>query len=200
MLLFRKPEPKTIRDFLDSQAKLELSYAAVGATGTNPPSGFIVDHTRAELGRGEQVFEKARSALNSWQHLQLGWLSAWPAEASVREGEVIAIVAQSLSLWWLNACRIVCVIDETSGGRRFGFANGTLPDHAGTGEERFLVEMDDNGTVWYDILAFSRPKHFLARTGYPYVRHVQKRFGKQSASLMKQIIKNSIEQKANSYV
>ena len=69
MLLFRKPEPKTVRDFLDSQAKLELSYAAVGATGTNPPSGFIVDHTRAELGRGEQVFEKARSALNSWQHL-----------------------------------------------------------------------------------------------------------------------------------
>jgi uncharacterized protein (UPF0548 family) len=197
MLTFRKPEPDTIQEFLDCQAKLEFSYSAVGATGTKPPSGFVVDHTRAELGRGEQVFEKARSALNSWQHLQLGWLNTWPAEASVREGEVIGIVARSLGLWWLNACRIVYVINETSGAKRFGFANGTLPDHAGTGEERFLVEMDDDGTVWYDILAFSRPQHFFARIGYPYVRHVQKRFGKQSASLMKQIINDSFEHKEN---
>jgi uncharacterized protein (UPF0548 family) len=46
----------------------------------------------------------------------------------------------------------VYVIDEQ---KRFGFAYGTLPEHAGSGEERFLVEMDDEQTVWYDILAIA---------------------------------------------
>ena len=37
--------------------------------------------------------------------------------------------------------------------RKFGFAYGTLPDHAATGEERFLIEWNqDDDSVWYDIL------------------------------------------------
>ena len=47
-----------------------------------------------------------------------------------------------LGLWWLNACRIVYVVDEAGPVTKFGFAYGTLPGHAGTGEERFLVEWD----------------------------------------------------------
>ena len=43
--------------------------------------------------------------------------------------------------------------------QRFGFAYGTLPDHAGSGEEGFLVEWGrEEGSVWYDILALSRPR------------------------------------------
>src|SRR5262245_46391050 len=42
---------------------------------------------------------------------------------------------------------------------RHGFASGTLPAHAESGEERFIVEWDRaDGGVWYDILAFSRPR------------------------------------------
>ena len=45
------------------------------------------------------------------------------------------------------------VVDKVD---KFGFAYGTLPDHAGSGEERFLVEWDqDEGSVWYDIRVFS---------------------------------------------
>lgn len=69
--------------------------------------------------------------------------------------------------------------------KRFGFAYGTLPDHAGSGEERFVVEWDpEDGGVWYDILAFSRPQHVLARLGYPVVRLTQNRFGRESAAAM----------------
>ena len=57
------------------------------------------------------------------------------------------------------------MIDEGLREKKFGFAYGTLPDHAGSGEERFLVEMDDEEIVWYDILAFSRPNRVLARIG-----------------------------------
>ena len=61
----------------------------------------------------------------------------------------------------------------------------TLPGHVESGEERFLAEWDrgDDG-VWYDILAFSRPNHVLTRLGYPVVRRLQKRFGRDSAAAM----------------
>jgi uncharacterized protein (UPF0548 family) len=126
--------------------------------------------------------------LENWQQFQLGWLEAWPNSRSIREGEVVAIVAHAIGLWWLNACRIVYVIDEQSERKKFGFAYGTLPEHTGSGEERFLVEMDETETVWYNILAFSRPHGPLTHLGYPYMRHLQKQFGKQSAAAMRQVI------------
>ena len=72
-------------------------------------------------------------------------------------------------------------MDERDGPvTKFGFAYGTLPEHAESGEERFLIEWDraGDGGVWYDILAFSRPRQFLARLGHPWVRRLQKRFGR----------------------
>jgi uncharacterized protein (UPF0548 family) len=186
MLLLRRPTAETIRVFLAAQAGLNLTYTAVGATATTPPAGYVVDHTRILLGEGERVFVAARAALERWQQFRLGWLEAVPEDTPMEEGQVVAILARSLGLWWLNACRIVAVVNEDGPVRRFGFAYGTLPDHAGSGEERFLVEWDRAaGGVWYDILAFSRPRHVLARLGYPSVRRVQKRFGRESAAALR---------------
>jgi uncharacterized protein (UPF0548 family) len=68
---------------------------------------------------------------------------------------------------------------------KFGFAYGTLPEHAESGEERFLIEWDrGENSVWYDILAFSRPRHWLARLGYPLTRRLQARFRRDSAAAM----------------
>ena len=185
MLFLRRPTAETIQAFLAAQAKLDLTYSAVGATATTPPAGYVVDHTRIKLGEGEKVFVAAKAALERWQQFRLGWLEASPDDTPIKEGQVVAILARSLGLWWLNACRIVAVVDEDGPVRRFGFAYGTLPDHAGSGEERFLIEWDrQEGSVWYDILAFSRPRHFLARLGYPWVRRVQKRFGWESGAVM----------------
>ena len=72
---------------------------------------------------------------------------------------------------------------------RYGFAYGTLPGHAESGEERFAVEWDQaDGGVWYDILAFSRPNHLLARLGYPLTRRTQKRFARVSAAAMQKAV------------
>jgi hypothetical protein len=104
----------------------------------------------------------------------------------------VAVVARLFGLCWVNACRVVYVVDEGGPVQRFGFAYGTLPDHAASGEERFLVEWDrEGGGVWYDILAFSRPRHVLARLGYPWVRRVQRRFGRDSAAAMARALGNS---------
>jgi uncharacterized protein (UPF0548 family) len=185
MKSLRRPSDALMRVFLASQAKLDFTYAAVGASATVTPPGYFVDHTRIKLGEGEAVFQAAKAALAAWDQFKLGWVEAWPPEAPIKVGEPVGIVARRLGVWWLNACRIVYVVDEDGPITRYGFANGTLPDHAGTGEERFLIEWNrSSGEVSYDILAFSRPHHCLSRVGYRYMRRVQRRFGLESSSAM----------------
>lgn len=195
MLSLWKPSAESISLFLACQAKHDFTYTAVGATATTPPAGYVVDHTRVKVGEGEAVFNAAAAALRRWEQFNLDWLEAWPPNTPIKAGEVVAIVARSIGLWWLNACRIVYVIDEAGPITTFGFAYGTLPGHAGSGEERFLIEWDQsNNSVWYDILAFSRPQHFLVRLGYPWMRHVQRRFGRESAAAMQRAIRKTSSQ------
>jgi uncharacterized protein (UPF0548 family) len=189
MLSLRKPAANRLRDFLAAQAQLDFTYPAVGATAALPPAGFVVDRTRARLGEGAETFAAARDALLRWEHFRLGWVETWPPEVPLQPGQVVAVLARLFGLWWLNACRIVYVVDEEGPVRRCGFGYGTLPEHAESGEERFAVEWHEgDGSVWYDILAFSRPRHLLARLGYPFARRLQKRFGRDSAAAMRRAV------------
>jgi hypothetical protein len=43
--------------------------------------------------------------------------------------------------------------------------------------------------VWYDILSFSRPRHILARLGYPIFRRKQLQFGRESAAAMLRLVR-----------
>lgn len=185
MLSLQRPSPDTIRRFLSAQAEADFTYPAVGATAGQPPAGFVVAHTQIKLGEGEKTFQIAKSGLQRWDQFNLGWLEAWSPERQIRPGEVMAVLARTIGLYWLNACRIVYVVDEVEPIRRYGFAYGTLPDHAAIGEERFMVEWDraDN-SVWYDILSFSRARHVLVRLGYPMFRRKQIQFGRESAAAM----------------
>jgi uncharacterized protein (UPF0548 family) len=189
---FRKPSSDVIRSFLSAQARLDLTYAAVGASAAVPPAGYDVDRTRVRLGEGEDVFRAARAALERWEQFRLGWVEPWPSDTPIRTGEVVAVLARGVGVWWLNACRIVYTVDEDAPVKRFGFAYGTLPAHVESGEERFVVEWDGDG-VWYEIVAFSRPRHFLARLGYPYMRHVQKRFRRDTAAAMLRAVPSAPE-------
>src|SRR5689334_3639432 len=112
MLSLRKQTDEAVRRFLTEQARLGLTYQAVGATATTPPAGYVVDHTRVRLGEGEAVFRAARAALEGWRQFDLGWVGAWPPETPIRAGQVVAVVARAAGLWWLNACRIVYAVDE----------------------------------------------------------------------------------------
>src|SRR5271157_2854110 len=164
MVSLRRPSTETIREFLASQSKLGFTYTAVGATASLPPADYVVDHTRIKLGQGEEVFMKAKAALGRWQQFRLGWVEVWSPETPIQTGEVVAVIARNLGLWWLNACRIVYVVDEEEPIPRYGFAYGTQHRHAERGGERFLVERDRaGGEVSYDILAFSRPQLLLTR-------------------------------------
>src|SRR5947209_12564476 len=185
MLSLRKPSADALRGFLAAQRGLPFTYGAVGATAGTPPAGYVVDRTRIRLGEGEPVFRAAVGALKRWEQFRLGWVEAWPSDTPIQEGEVVAVMGRAVGVWWLNACRVVYAVDEAGPVSRFGFAYGTLPGHVESGEERFLVEWDrGDDAVWYDILAFSRPNHLLTRLGYPVVRRLQRRFGRDSAASM----------------
>lgn len=199
MLSLQKPSVESLRRFLVEQAKLPFSYAAVGATAHTPPTGYVVDRTRIKLGKGEQVFRSAKSALQRWEQFRLGWVEAWSPETPIQPGEVVAVMGWAMGLWWVNSARIVYVVEELGPITKFGFAYGTLPGHVESGEERFIVERDrETDDVWYDILAFSRPNHILIRLGYPVVRQLQKRFGRDSAASMLRAVRSSGEVRGDS--
>lgn len=185
MFLLRQPSPEAIRRFISSQRELAFSYPEVGATAGKLPQGYIVDRNRIQLGRGNEAYERAIAALRNWKQFDLGWVRMVPPETPIEVGAVVAILTRHFGFWSLNACRVVYLIDEDGPVKKFGFAYGTLSSHVERGEERFTIEWHTtDDTVWYDILAFSRPNQFLVRLGFQLARRLQKRFAKDSLSVM----------------
>jgi uncharacterized protein (UPF0548 family) len=160
MIRFRRPSPALVESFLSAQSSEPFSYAPIGVTALRSPKGFAVNHKRTKVGSGEAAFIAARDAIRGWHQFKLTWMELWPVDASVEIGQGVAIIAHAAGVFWLNACRVVYVIDESGPPRRFGFAYGTLSDHAACGEERFLIEWDsgERRVVRYSgVLASATP-------------------------------------------
>ena len=186
MFLVRKPSEETIRRFISSQHELPFSYREVSATrAETAPADFTVDHNRIRLGDGEDTYQRAVSALRSWQQFDLGWVKIVPPNTPVEVGRTVAVQAHTFGFWSINACRIIYLIDEKKPVKRFGFAYGTLPNHVECGEERFTIEWHEDNSVWYDIYAFSHPQHPLVRLGFSVARRLQIRFARESLAIMK---------------
>src|SRR5437660_11592406 len=162
MFLLREPSAELVRQFILGERKLPFSYAEVGATLETIPAGYTIDHNRIRLGAGRETYESAIQALRSWKQFDLGWVKIVPEETPIEVGATVAVLARLLGFWSLNACRIVYLIgkegsldlEESAGdataaklrpqrsaiSEKWGFAYGTLPEHAESGEERFTIE------------------------------------------------------------
>jgi uncharacterized protein (UPF0548 family) len=188
MLLF-KPSPERVIDFLQRRKASPLSYDFSGATRTIPnsptPAGFLVDHRREVIGQGDVAWERAKEAIDRWIMFDNGWTTLHAPEGPPRNGNLVAMQVWIAGFWWLNPCRVIYEIDEILPIKRYGFGYGTLLDHAERGEERFLVEQDAVGNVWYDLASFSRPRQLFARVFYPLARHIQLKFGPDSMRAMR---------------
>jgi len=137
-----------------------------------------------QLGRGAEVFARGCAALRAWRMFPAPWTRIRPADAPIREGQTVAMLARAFGLWWLSSCRIVYVVDETTPVRRYGFAYGTLPAHVEQGEELFSIEWRADATVWYRVLAFSRPRYWPVRLAKPLARNLQRKFVRDSKAAM----------------
>lgn len=194
-MFFYRLHKKSLQNQLAAQSQLPYSYDAVGATATSPPPTYLVDHNRVQLGHGKATFIQACDAIRAWRMFDIGWIELlWPT-APIAAGTTVGVLTHLPGLYILNACRIVYIIDEWCNGEecnnisRFGFAYGTLPGHVERGEERFAIEWHhSDDSVWYDILAFSQPAHWLVKVGYPVTRYYQRRFACSSLYRMQQAV------------
>ena len=192
MFLTRRPSRVTIDTFLRVSEGLPLSYGPVGLV-TEQAAGRHVDEQVVAIGRGRADFQRARDALVNWRQFDIGWVETFPRQAPVAVGTVVAVLIRHLGFWSLNGCRVVYTVGGLEGeAARFGFAYGTLPNHAEAGEELFEVFVDPRtDEVMYRIRATSRAQAALARIGHPFVRVLQARFRRQSAAAMERATRAS---------
>ena len=187
MFLAHRPSPHEIDAFIAASRQLPLSYSPIGLAAQGG-AGFQIDDEHVVVGQGETAFERAKVALAEWKQFDLGWAEAFPRSAPIATGTVVAVLFRHMGFWSLNGCRVVYTI-AGDGSREFGFAYGTLTNHAECGEEIFKVSLHPGtGEVSYALRAASRPRALLTRLGYPVTRFLQARFRRESAAAVARAI------------
>jgi uncharacterized protein (UPF0548 family) len=182
MFFIRRPSREAIDRFVRDSQELPLSYGPICIVNGETPSRDL-DEAIVTIGRGRTDFDRARAALMAWKQFDIGWVETFPRHAPVEVGTVVAVLIQHLGFWSLNGCR---VLYNVGGDGRFGFAYGTLTNHAESGEELFDVFLDlESDEVRYRIRATSKPEAAPARIGRPIVRALQARFRRDSVAAMK---------------
>ena len=147
-----------------------LTYDAAGRTAGVLPPGYRHVNRRAVIGSGDAVFSSATATLLTWQaHLRAG-LRVSASSPAAEPGGVVLLGLGAGPICVRAPCRVIYVTDEPA---RRGFAYGTLPGHPESGEEAFMIQQDDDGTVTFTITAFSRPATALARFIGPAGRALQ---------------------------
>ena len=185
MFLVRRPSREAIDRFVRDSQELPLSYGPIGIVNGETPCRDL-DEAIVTIGRGRTDFDRASAALIAWKQFDIGWVETFPRHAPVEVGTVVAVLIRHLGFWSLNGCR---VLYNVGGNGRFGYAYGTLTNHAESGEELFEVFLDsESDQVSYRIRATSKPQAALARIGQPLVRALQARFRRDSAAAMKRAI------------
>ncbi|MCV7150247.1 DUF1990 domain-containing protein [Mycolicibacterium pyrenivorans] len=145
-----------------------LTYTEVGATAGPMPPGYHHLRKSSVIGRGRDRFDEAAANGMRWGMLRGAGLRV---EAATPVAEVGAEVLVHLGPV-VAPCRVVYVVDEPD---RRGFAYGTLPGHAESGEELFLVRYDPaTEDVIAEVVAFSRHATWWSRLGSPVTSLLQR--------------------------
>ena len=188
MFFATRPSPERIAAFLRDSQTLPLSYGPVGLL--DAPGARQIDEAEVAIGSGPDDFARACAALGRWQQFDVGWVTPYPRHAPIAVGTSVAVLIRHLGFWSLNGCRVVYHAGAHDAGARFGYAYGTLPNHAEAGEELFEVAMDPRTlAVTYRIRATSWPHAVLAHLGQPIVRHLQARFRRDSLAAMARAVR-----------
>jgi uncharacterized protein (UPF0548 family) len=173
MLVFARPRPAQVEAWLARLQQSALTYPEVGATsGPDLPAGYHAARAQADLGTGDEVWERAKLGISTWQAQKHAGATVYPQDASPVTGTTVVLVFKAPLLSVVVPCRVVYQVDEAE---RFGFGYGTLPGHPEIGEEAFIVSRQGDGPARFEVTAFSRPGDLSARLGGPLPRLAQSR-------------------------
>lgn len=149
-------------------ADLPLTYREVGATAGPMPPGYHHVRESALIGSGRARFDEAAEAVMRWGMLRGAGLRVTPTTEVARVGSEVIVGLGPVKV----PCRVVYVVDEPD---RRGFAYGTLPGHAETGEELFAVRYDPmSDGVYAEVAAFSRHGTWWSRLAGPVTSWLQR--------------------------
>ena len=176
LLHFSLPTTAQLDALINTQKGAELTYNKLNL------KGFDNDKNQIFLGTGEDVWTAAKQAMAEWAMFPDGWAQIYYQNPIFTEGDIVVMCARVFGVWWLNAARILYVLDDEN---HFGFSYGTLPNHVESGEELFQVKRTEQGDVYYSISAFSRPRFWAVKLTYPLSRFFQKKFIKASLQKVK---------------
>lgn len=153
---------------LDDLADRPLTYAEVGATAGPLPRGYHHLHEVALIGHGRRRFEVAADAVMRWGMLRGAGAHVTATTDVAEVGSEVIVRLGPIRV----PCRVVYVLDEPD---HRGFAYGTLPGHAETGEELFAVRFDPaDEAVYAEVTAFSRHGTWWSRLAGPVTAQVQR--------------------------
>lgn len=157
MFLARRPSLETIARFLRESQDLPLSYGPIGIVKAETARRDLDEATFA-IGHGKADFERARAALIAWKQFDIGWIETFPRHAAVAVGTVVAVLIRHLGFWSLNGCRVLYSVGCPADDARFGFAYGTLTNHAEAGEELFACNSNRQASLtWISPTVFAAP-------------------------------------------
>lgn len=150
------------------------------------PAGFSALRVRTPIGNGTAVFDAAARAVAEWRmHRAMGVVmdtDAPHAEPGARV--VVGLGAGPLRLH--APCRVITTVDEA---RRRGWSYGTLQGHPECGEEAFLVDHEQDGSVWLTIVAFSRPAVWWTRLAGPLVPVLQRAYARRCGAVLRRLVR-----------
>ena len=189
MIRLFRPDEKAISEALARVSGGPLSYDTPGMTRRAPKPGWPVNQIRTALGRGSQVWERAVGALERWEQYHTDWTTLAPPEPALIPGTNFAALGRHYGFWSVNCCRVVYGPEDAGSDGLYAYAIGTLDDHSESGEERFLIERDDDETVWFELVAYARARHPLGRLAPPLVTRVQRKFARDAAAAMKRAVR-----------
>ena len=164
--------PEEIGRALDEARAAEVTYDHVGSTLAPDQWPDRSPYIRQRvLGLGPEDFAAATERLRAWAPQQGIGATVYPPDAPIELGTTIVVELRRGPVAVLVPDRIVAVVDEP---QRFGFAYGTLPGHAETGEESFLIELTDEDVVTGTVSVDASPGTLPARLATPAVLRIQR--------------------------
>ncbi|MER8232896.1 DUF1990 domain-containing protein [Streptomyces sp. NPDC101490] len=170
-----------------SRPRPALTYGETGATRApaDLPDGYRHLRCTTVVGHGRAAFERAGTAVTTWRmHRDSG--ASLLADAGRAAPGTAVEVSIGLGPFRLTApCSVIWTAYED---RRTGFAYGTLTGHPECGEESFVVELEDDGTVRFTVTAFSRPATWYTRLAGPLVPPLQRAYAHRLGRTLRRLV------------
>lgn len=143
----------------------DLSYPDRGMTeNSENTEGYRSMHVFERVGHGRAAYEALAEGIMGWKLHELAGLRVVPDVPVVQVGSRVELGVGAGPARITAPCRVVRLIEEAT---REGFAYGTLPGHPESGEESFAAVLEEDGSVYLELKAFSKHSNWFYRLGAP---------------------------------